>query len=219
MPLRVANPVWVDDPAFDIATHITAAPTDGALSWPKFTQLVAHLMGEALRPDRPLWHMAVVEALEDQTMALIWRIHHCMADGATAMRLGESLLWDTGEATPDPPAPPFRGRGSASWPETLCRLGTHHHLLEHWAMSPPVFTFNVSNVPGPRGEVFVLGTRLRRLYSLAEIAQHHALRVAVASAAGSLSYGLCAGFAAVPDLDGLSSGIHRAADELLALAG
>jgi len=112
-----------------------------------------------------------------------------------------------------------RERKLAGDAETLYRLGTHHHLLEHWAMSPHVFTFNVSNVPGPRGEVFVLGARLHRMYSLAEIAHHHALRVAVVSAAGSLSFGLCADFAAVPDLDGLSSGIHRAADELLALAG
>ena len=25
----------------------------------------------------------------------MWRIHHCMADGVTAVRLGGQILWDT----------------------------------------------------------------------------------------------------------------------------
>jgi WS/DGAT/MGAT family acyltransferase len=98
--------------------------------------------------------------------------------------------------------------------ETLYHLGTHP-AIAHWAMSPHVFTFNVSNVKGPQDDVFVLGARLRELWSLAEIAQHHALRIAVISAAGSLFFGLCADREAVPDLDGLASGIHDCARDLL----
>jgi hypothetical protein len=102
--------------------------------------------------------------------------------------------------------------------ETLYRLGTHP-AVAHGSMSPYVFTFNVSNVPGPRDDVFVLGARLRELYSLAEVAEHHALRIAVISASGSLFFGLCADRQAVPDLDRLAEGIHRAAEELLEQAG
>jgi hypothetical protein len=101
--------------------------------------------------------------------------------------------------------------------ETLYHLGAHP-LLAHWSMSPHVFTFNVSNVPGPKDDVSLLGSRVTAQYSLAEVAQHHALRVAVMSAAGSLFFGLCADRDAVPDLDVLAEGIHAAADELLQAA-
>ena len=83
-------------------------------------------------------------------------------------------------------------------------------------MSPRVFTFNVSNVRGPAVDIYVLGARVRELYSLAEIAQHHALRMAVISAAGLLSFGLCADRDAVQDLEALADGLRRSADELIA---
>ena len=57
-------------------------------------------------------------------------------------------------------------------------------FAEHWAMSPRVFTLNVSNVPGPPEPQRVLGARLLHLYSFAEIAHRHALRMAVVSAGG-----------------------------------
>ncbi len=97
--------------------------------------------------------------------------------------------------------------------ETLYRLGALPPVA-HWSMSPHVFTFNVSNVPGPHEAVFMLGARLGELYSLAEVAHHHALRVAVISAAGTLFFGLCADGEAVADLGDLADGIGRSAQEL-----
>jgi WS/DGAT/MGAT family acyltransferase len=87
---------------------------------------------------------------------------------------------------------------------------------EHWAMSPRVFTLNVSNVPGPAEPQVVLGAPLLELHSLAEIAHHHALRVAVVSAAGRISFGLCADPDAVDGLDLIALGIER---EIRALGG
>ena len=87
-------------------------------------------------------------------------------------------------------------------------------LAERWAMSPRVFALNVSNVPGPQGELTVMGSRLREMHTVAEIAERHALRVAVISAAGRLSFGLCADADVVERLDLVTDGI---ADELRAL--
>jgi hypothetical protein len=87
---------------------------------------------------------------------------------------------------------------------------------DHWAMSPRVFTLNISNVPGPRGPQSVLGAPLLELHSLAEVAHHHALRVAVVSAAGRISFGLCADADAIDGLDPIARGIER---ELQALGG
>jgi diacylglycerol O-acyltransferase / wax synthase len=87
-------------------------------------------------------------------------------------------------------------------------------VADHWAMSPRVFALNVSNVPGPQGALTVMGSPWLELHSVAEIAERHALRVAVVSAVGRLSFGLCADADAVERLDLLADGIG---DELRAL--
>ena len=81
-------------------------------------------------------------------------------------------------------------------------------------MSPRVFTLTVSNVRGPDAPV-VMGARLRALHSLAEIADRHALRVAVVSAAGHVSFGLCADADAVNRLELVSQGLAAEIEGLL----
>jgi diacylglycerol O-acyltransferase / wax synthase len=90
---------------------------------------------------------------------------------------------------------------------------------QHWAMSPRVFTLNVSNVPGPSGPHTVLGAPLLELHSLAEIAHHHALRVAIVSAAGRISFGLCADADAIDELDLIADGIGREIEMLVDAIG
>ena len=89
-------------------------------------------------------------------------------------------------------------------------------FAEHWAMSPRIFTLNVSNVPGPSEPQRVLGSPLLQLHSLAEIAHRHALRVAVVSAAGRISFGLCSDPDAVDRLELIAAGIEDDLGELSA---
>jgi hypothetical protein len=98
--------------------------------------------------------------------------------------------------------------------ETLFHLSSRG--MARWAMSPRVFTLNASNVPGPRERIFVKGALVRELYSIAEVAEHHALRVAVISASGTMFFSLCADREAVGDLDVLRAGLRTSIDELLA---
>jgi hypothetical protein len=65
--------------------------------------------------------------------------------------------------------------------------------------------------------VYVLGARVRELYSLAEVAQHHALRIAVISCGASLFFGLCADPEAIADRDALLDGIRQSTDKLVSL--
>jgi diacylglycerol O-acyltransferase / wax synthase len=88
----------------------------------------------------------------------------------------------------------------------------------HWSMSPHVFTLNVSNVPGPRHPLRVCGRPLRSVYALAEIADWHALRVAVFSACGTLTFGLCGDAEHVTALDTLAHEIEVEFAALTALA-
>lgn len=88
-----AEPTWVEDERFEIDEHITAAPVAGGLDRAELPALVAHLFEQRLDRSRPLWKMDVV-ALADGDSALIWRIHHAVADGTTSVRFSRALLWD-----------------------------------------------------------------------------------------------------------------------------
>lgn len=392
-PLGLANPVWVDDVEFDLAHHVRAVETRGPVSRERLLQIVAGVIEQRLDRSRPLWSIDVVEEVEGGRAALIWRIHHCMADGLTAFRLGSEAIWRT-EPEPFPatdwharPAPdavrlaalgaadrlrnlsddarsalrllvsPRRVAGAAieaaRMPATIVRelwpagsetaldrhpgrqrvvataafpladlkqiehrvpervtvndlvltavagglrrwlehrgerldgvrakvpaslhrldanpdsLGNHDSFLfvdlaidagdpadrlrhinrqtrtrklhrdpeviydffrdlhaipgpaegiaSRWAMDPHVFALNISNCPGPADALFVGGHPVTELYSFAEIADHHALRVAVVSVSGTVSFGLCADEGLGSDLEVLAEGIENELSEL-----
>src|SRR5205085_3687468 len=73
--------------------HVTRVETDGPVSRCDLERIVGELMTHRLDRSHPLWHLDVVEDLDDDSMAVVWRIHHCMADGATSMRMGSCMLW------------------------------------------------------------------------------------------------------------------------------
>ena len=81
---------------------------------------------------------------------------------------------------------------------------------------PRTFALSVSNVPGPAEDRWIAGVRVARMLSLAEVWEHHALRVSAVSYAGTLAFGLCADPGAVSDLDAIAAGIEAEAGELTA---
>ena len=101
--------------------------------------------------------------------------------------------------------------------ELLSRLGAHPHLeglCRRIEDSPRSFALSVSNVPGPRDPVSVLGAPVIALHTLAEIGARHGLRIAVVSLAGELHFGFCADPAIVDDLDEMAAGIAEEAEAL-----
>jgi diacylglycerol O-acyltransferase len=350
-------PAWTDDPGFSLERHVVDR---GARDDAGLRRLVCRAMETPLDRDHPLWAMDVVSLPGGRT-ALVWRIHHAVADGMTAMRMARELLLEPAAEEPPglhaphhkPPsgpavsavqraanlpttlrqdlapravpsplaqqvgprrnvafvdapleelrrighAAPRRatvndvvlsavGAGLRAWldevgapaaglrvkvpvslhqqderdtanrdsfivvdlpleqDDPLDRLaavarqtrrckrrhdaqtlddffrGLSHlsrsleRRAKHWATSPRVFTLNVSNVPGPSGPQLVLGAPLLELHALAEIAHGHALRVAIVSAAGRISFGLCADPDAVDGLDVIADGIACEIDAL-----
>lgn len=361
-------PAWVIDGDFDVGRHVLAsydgdAPLDGA----GLCSAVARLFAQRLDRARPLWRIDVLPLAGGGT-ALVWRIHHALADGTAAMRYATALLWDPAPPpTPAsaPPAPagappaaapahaaddarrrahlarylahelphagrrsPFDGHvgtarevafaavplaplhdaakalagatlndavltvvggGLRRWLEqhhgrlgrirvrvpvslhhagdeagnrdsffavavplgeadpvvrlhavhaaTQVRKEDHdaetrdallHELarvspqLERFAArveaGPRAFALNVSNVPGPRAPVSVLGAPVRALHSLAEIGERHALRVAAVSLADRLCLGFCADPAIVHDVKTIAAGTEAEAAALVAAA-
>ncbi len=74
-------------------------------------------------------------------------------------------------------------------------------------------------MPGPPAPVSVLGAPVQRLHTLAEIGQHHALRVSAVSLAGLLCFGLCADPELIEGLEPMAQGLEAEAQDLIALAG
>jgi diacylglycerol O-acyltransferase / wax synthase len=352
------EPAWVADDAFDLGEHVVAAPVQRALDRPELLALVAQLFEQRLDRSRPLWRIDVAP-LADGGTALIWRIHHALADGTAAVRYARMLLWDaSAEATISATQAhaahvadearrrthlagylrreyargecrsPFDGTigtrrevafaslplqalhdaakaldgatvndavlaivagAVGRWvaqrhgelgtlrlrvpvslhqegdeianhdsffslglpmnePDPVKRLCLAHaatrerkqdhdaqyreHLLRELSGVPPLerfvtriernprrFALSVSNVPGPREPVSVLGNPVARLHSLAEIGEHHALRVSATSLAGLLCVGLCADAHLVDRLGLMAEGIEAEARQLAQAAG
>ena len=356
------QPEWVEEDRFDVRAHVVAA--DEMRTTRELRERVARLFSERLDRDRPIWRIDVVPLGPETSgigdAALVWRIHHALADGTTAMRFADAVLWDSaGEPAGGPrwahrPATaadhtrrraglaaflrhelalgagrsPFDARiGSGreiafasaplrplhdaakrlceatvndavlaavagslrSWlqhhhgrlggvrvkvpvslhngddegnresfftlelplgePDPVARLSAIHRataerkanhdaetldrLMRELALaspglgrfcreleaSPRAFALSVSNVPGPGGPLTVLGAPVEGVYSLAEIGERHALRIAVVSASGNLRFGFCSDPAIVHDLDRLARGVEVEVEALTAAAG
>ncbi len=81
--------------------------------------------------------------------------------------------------------------------------------------SPREFAVSVSNVPGPREPVSILGAPVEALHSIAEIGFRHGLRISVVSLADRLFFGFNADPDLVPGLDAMAVGVEIEATALI----
>jgi WS/DGAT/MGAT family acyltransferase len=104
VPFALDQPLLVDDPDFRIEDHLhrAALPAPGSLR--ELGEFVAEQAGRTLDRSRPLWEMWMVEGLEDGRLALVSKLHHCMADGASGASQMSTLLDLSPDAVPEPPA-------------------------------------------------------------------------------------------------------------------
>src|SRR3974390_1600509 len=112
VPLRLARPVWVDDPAFDLNYHVrrTALPAPGGDE--QLATLMARVMSQRLDRDHPLWEYWVAEGLAEDRWALIWKVHHCMVDGVSGTDLYRVIF----DFSPEPPPPAADDRAVSAEP-------------------------------------------------------------------------------------------------------
>lgn len=345
---------WITDPDFDLENHVSAPPIQAPLDRNGLCDAVAQLFEQHLDRGQALWSISLF-ALEDGGSALVWRIHHSLADGTTAVKFAERLLWDSMDSpvvTASSHAKhdvadsarrrnhlsallarefgrqhgssPFDGtvgtkREIALAETSLTNLRQaakaidgatvndailavvagalrqwieHHHgrltnvrvrvpvslhrehdealnrdsyfslelplrevdplarlravqratsrrkaeadaehldLLYHEldAVSPRLrqfaanledsprrFALSVSNVPGPRSQVSMVGMPVTGIFGIAEIGQRHALRISVHSHADQLCFGLCADPQLVPDLQRMAAAVIEEAEAL-----
>jgi diacylglycerol O-acyltransferase len=100
VPGRLANPVWVDDPDFDIGYHVrrSALPRPGSPE--QLFELVGRIVSRPLDRHRPLWEVYLVEGLEGGRLALLSKAHEVLVDGVHTVDLAQVLLDRTAEPRP-----------------------------------------------------------------------------------------------------------------------
>jgi diacylglycerol O-acyltransferase / wax synthase len=101
-PLETGRPLWVDDASFNLEYHVrhAALPAPGTES--QLLQLAARISSQQLDRCKPLWESWLVEGLEDDRFALIFKTHHSLVDGVSGVDIATVLL-DL-EQSPEPPS-------------------------------------------------------------------------------------------------------------------
>jgi diacylglycerol O-acyltransferase len=94
VPLGLSEPVWVDDPDFDVMQHVHRAPSSD------FHAIADMVLSQPLDHDRPLWELWVADRLDDGRIGVVGKVHHCMVDGIAAVELATLMLDTTPEPAP-----------------------------------------------------------------------------------------------------------------------
>jgi WS/DGAT/MGAT family acyltransferase len=92
MPFGLDHPVWVDDPDLDVRSHVQRMRAPAPGSERILAGLVAAMASQPLDRARPLWQLWAVEGLAEARVALVFKLHHAVADGVSASLLLLQLL-------------------------------------------------------------------------------------------------------------------------------
>jgi len=116
--------------------------------------------------------------------------------------------------------------GQAVGSRALIDLTAHappvlHSLFARSMYATRLFNLTITNVPGPRTDVYAFGARAEEVWPIVPLAAEHSIGIAVLSYAGNVCFCLNADPDAVPDLEVLRGGIEAAIATLgeLAAAG
>lgn len=93
-PLNVGLPTWEPDPDFDIRRHIIPVRLARPGGDAELEALAGRILSRVMDRSKPLWDVHVVSGLKGGRGALIWRLHHALADGISGAGL-LSVVLDT----------------------------------------------------------------------------------------------------------------------------
>ncbi|MGI8677359.1 MAG: WS/DGAT/MGAT family O-acyltransferase [Jatrophihabitans sp.] len=98
VPGRLANPMWVDDPSFDITYHVrrSALPRPG--SDRQLLDFCARIQSRLLDRTHPLWEMYLVAGLSEGRVAIVTKTHEAMIGDPDGIDLAQVIL----DAAPAP---------------------------------------------------------------------------------------------------------------------
>ena len=122
--LGLGLPTWEDDPNFELGRHIhhLALPAPGDRR--TLEALVSDLMMSPLDRTKPLWDTYLIDGY-GEGMALVTRMHHCIADGIALSRLLLSLTDSAPDAGIAPPKEERENRTLLDAMVAPVRAGAH----------------------------------------------------------------------------------------------
>ena len=138
-PLSLGRPFWVDHPDFDLESHVRRISLPAPGSEEQFRERVGERISPPLDRSRPLWELWLVDGFADQRFGIVYRTHHAMADGISAVDIG-TLLFDIEpkfepvreEGPWDPQRPPS---GAGLLGRAITGLGATAGRLVRWVAS------------------------------------------------------------------------------------
>ena len=111
---NIGLPSWEYDPTFDIRNHVREATLKHG-SDAELKTLAGKIFSTVMDRQHPLWDLTFVHGLKGKRSALIFRLHHCLADGIAGVGI-MNVLMDTSPVAPPLPQrkprlriPPPRG--------------------------------------------------------------------------------------------------------------
>lgn len=93
---RLAGPYWEDAPGFDVWSHLTLVPSHEVLDEQALQDLISNIANRPLDRTRPLWHMTVIDKVNDG-YAILFRLHHSITDGLGLVHVLEHLTDDSAQ--------------------------------------------------------------------------------------------------------------------------
>jgi diacylglycerol O-acyltransferase / wax synthase len=95
---------------------------------------------------------------------------------------------------------------------------TLQKALARLVASPRVFNLVVSNIPGPRQPLYMLGCELEEVYPVVPIADRHALSIGMTTINDEAFFGVYADRELLPDADVLAGCLDESIEELVGIA-
>ena len=102
-PLNVGLPSWEYDPTFDIRSHVREVTLNHG-SDAELKTLAGKILSKVMDRQHPLWDLTFVHGLKGNRSGLIFRLHHCLADGIAGVGIMNVIM----DASPVAPRPPRR---------------------------------------------------------------------------------------------------------------
>ncbi|MFZ0200429.1 MAG: wax ester/triacylglycerol synthase family O-acyltransferase [Candidatus Sulfotelmatobacter sp.] len=97
-PLNIGLPTWEYDADFDIRRHLHEATLKHG-SDAELKTLAGKLLSTVMNRQHPLWDMTLVHGLRGSRTGLIFRLHHCLADGIAGVGI-MNVVMDANPAQP-----------------------------------------------------------------------------------------------------------------------
>lgn len=100
-PFNLCPPTWEYDPEFDLRNHVSEITLKRGTDT-EFKAVVGKLLSKTMDRTRPLWDFTLVSGLKGNHTGLIFRVHHCLADGIAAVGAMNVIMTATPEVQPLP---------------------------------------------------------------------------------------------------------------------